>query len=48
MWNEDRPLELLKNMPHVLTAENLAADMRLFAKTAIKRYSSPAPSRMCE
>ncbi len=24
MWNEDRPLELLKNMPHVLTAENLA------------------------
>lgn len=24
MWNEDRPLELLKNMPHVLNAENLA------------------------
>lgn len=23
MWNEDRPLELLKNMPHVLNAENL-------------------------
>lgn len=24
MWNEEGPLELLKNMPHVLTAENLA------------------------
>ena len=24
MWNEDRPLELLKGMPNVLTAENLA------------------------
>lgn len=23
MWNENRPLELLKEMPHVLTAENL-------------------------
>ncbi|MCM1546262.1 MAG: hypothetical protein NC033_04410 [Clostridiales bacterium] len=24
MWNEQGPLELLKNMPQVLTAENLA------------------------
>lgn len=24
MWNEEGPLELLKNMPQVLTAENLA------------------------
>lgn len=24
MWNENGPLELLKEMPHVLTAENLA------------------------
>lgn len=24
MWNEERPLELLKGMPNVLTAENLA------------------------
>ena len=24
MWNEKGPLELLKHMPHVLTAENLA------------------------
>ncbi len=24
MWNEEGPLELLKNMPEVLTAENLA------------------------
>lgn len=24
MWNENRPLELLKEMPHVLKAENLA------------------------
>ncbi len=24
MWNEERPLELLKHMPQVLTAENLA------------------------
>lgn len=24
MWNEERPLDLLKHMPNVLTAENLA------------------------
>ncbi|MCM1438044.1 MAG: hypothetical protein NC131_02370 [Roseburia sp.] len=24
MWNEEGPLELLKNLPNVLTAENLA------------------------
>ena len=29
MWNEQGPLELLKEMPHVLTAENLAQIQRV-------------------